>query len=487
MESQAGRLNPGDPVVSGALSIPAPDAYEGHQAASRTGVLLVRRLLSGARRESVYRASLVAADLLAAVGAVACALLIAPGDGPAAALFAFVPLIVVIAKLGGGYDRDDLAFGHSTLDEAPALFQLATTFSLVVWLTYGSLVAGRERVDQLLVLWLSLIALILVLRVVARASIRAVGPPERCLLVGDEVNSSWLRAMLTRRLSRQLVVVDRLTPAAFDLQAFRAQGDIDRVIVAPGRNDGDGVGELVRSCRTEGVKVSIVPKVLEAVGCSSVKLDDVEGVTLLSMAPAGFSNASRLVKRTMDVVGASLILLLLAPLGAVIALAIKLDSPGGVFFRQRRVGRGGEYFRMLKFRTMAADAESRKRQLDHLNEAEGLFKIAEDPRITRVGRFLRRTSIDELPQLVNVLRGEMSLVGPRPLIVEEDEQIEGWHRRRLHLTPGMTGHWQILGSARIPLEDMVRIDYLYVTNWSWWLDVKILLRTVPYVLARRGM
>ena len=278
----------------------------------------------------------------------------------------------------------------------------------------------------------------------------------------------------------------RLTHREFHLAKLGAKGEVDRVIVAPGRNDG-GVGDLVRSCRTEGVKVSIVPLVLEAVGCSSVKLDDVEGITLLSMAPAGFSDASRLAKRAMDLVGASLLLLLFAPFAAVIAAAIKLDSPGGVFFRQRRVGRGGEVFDMLKFRTMSSDAESQKRQFDHLNQAKGLFKIADDPRITRVGRFLRRTSLDEVPQLINVLRGEMSLVGPRPLILEEDEQIEGWHRRRLQLTPGMTGHWQILGSARIPLEDMVRIDYLYVTNWSLWLDIKILLRTIPYVLARRGM
>jgi lipopolysaccharide/colanic/teichoic acid biosynthesis glycosyltransferase len=142
---------------------------------------------------------------------------------------------------------------------------------------------------------------------------------------------------------------------------------------------------------------------------------------------------------------------------------------------------------MWKFRTMVDGADALKPALYALNEADGLFKIADDPRTTRVGRLLRRFSLDELPQLVNVLRGEMSLVGPRPLVSDDDARITGLDRRRLHLTPGMTGHWQILGSARVPLPEMVKLDYLYVAGWSLWSDAKILLRTVPYVLARRGM
>jgi lipopolysaccharide/colanic/teichoic acid biosynthesis glycosyltransferase len=141
---------------------------------------------------------------------------------------------------------------------------------------------------------------------------------------------------------------------------------------------------------------------------------------------------------------------------------------------------------MLKFRSMVDGAERIKDALRHRNEADGLFKIADDPRITRVGRLLRRTSLDELPQLFNVLRGEMSLVGPRPLVPDEDQHVRGWHRRRLQLMPGMTGPWQVLGSARIPLREMVTIDYLYVANWTLWGDVKILLRTLGAVVTRRG-
>lgn len=180
-------------------------------------------------------------------------------------------------------------------------------------------------------------------------------------------------------------------------------------------------------------------------------------------------------------------LILLAPLLTAIAVAIRLDSPGPSLFRQRRVGHDGQVFEIVKFRTMVTDAEQRKDELLAQNETEGLFKITDDPRVTRVGRWLRRTSIDELPQLLNVIHGEMSLVGPRPLVLDEDLQVQGWHRRRLHLKPGMTGPWQILASGRIPLYEMVKIDYLYPINWSLWNDIKILARTVPYVLSRRNL
>ncbi len=233
------------------------------------------------------------------------------------------------------------------------------------------------------------------------------------------------------------------------------------------------------------MRVSLLPRLLEVVG-SSVEFDHVEGLTMLGVRRFGLSRSSRLAKRAFDLLGATFGLLAIAPLFLAIVVAIRLDSRGPVFFRQTRVGRDGKHFSILKFRSMVRDAESRKADLMHLNEADGLFKIDDDPRITRVGRLLRRTSLDELPQLINVWRGDMSLVGPRPLVVDEDAQVAGYDRARLALTPGMTGHWQILGSARIPIEEMVGIDYLYVANWSLWTDVKILLRTVPYVIAGRG-
>jgi lipopolysaccharide/colanic/teichoic acid biosynthesis glycosyltransferase len=211
-------------------------------------------------------------------------------------------------------------------------------------------------------------------------------------------------------------------------------------------------------------------------------------MTLLGVRRYGLSRSSALLKRSLDVTGAAALVLLIGPLMLLIALAIKLDTRGPVLFRQRRMGRNNLAFEMLKFRTMVVDADAHKPALRERNEAGGgLFKIEDDPRVTRVGRFLRRTSLDELPQLFNVLRGDMALVGPRPLVIDEDRLVEGWQRRRLLLAPGMTGMWQIFGSARIPLQEMVKIDYLYGANWSLWLDVKILLRTVPFVLGRRGL
>jgi lipopolysaccharide/colanic/teichoic acid biosynthesis glycosyltransferase len=208
---------------------------------------------------------------------------------------------------------------------------------------------------------------------------------------------------------------------------------------------------------------------------------------LLGVRHFGLSRSSRALKRGFDVAGAAVALTLFAPMLSAIALIVKLDSRGPVFYRQTRIGRDGRPFRIWKFRTMVLGADAMKAPLRARNEADGLFKIAADPRITRIGGALRRLSVDELPQLINVMRGEMSLVGPRPLVPDEDHLITGHDRRRLALTPGMTGRWQILGSARVPLAEMVKLDYLYVTGWSLWSDVKILLRTVPYVLARRGM
>jgi lipopolysaccharide/colanic/teichoic acid biosynthesis glycosyltransferase len=193
-------------------------------------------------------------------------------------------------------------------------------------------------------------------------------------------------------------------------------------------------------------------------------------------------------KRAVDLVCSMLLLTLLSPLLLVIAMLIKADSPGPILFRQRRIGRRGEAFWMLKFRTMIDGADEQKAALRHLNEAaDGLFKIDGDPRVTQVGRWLRATSLDELPQLVHVLTGKMSLVGPRPLVPDEDAQILGSNRRRLQMRPGMTGVWQIGGASAIPIQEMVKLDAGYVDNWSLWVDAKVIAETAAHVVMRKSM
>lgn len=199
------------------------------------------------------------------------------------------------------------------------------------------------------------------------------------------------------------------------------------------------------------------------------------------------SPVRRVVKRSFDLVAGLLALVALAPLFLVIAIAIKLDSPGPVFFTQRRIGRNGRPFAMLKFRTMVDGAEQQKLLFLHLNEQEGgLFKIFDDPRATRLGSHLRSTSLDELPQLIDVIRGSMSLVGPRPLVAEEDALISGHLRRRLEMRPGMTGPWQVAGASRVPMGAMTALDYEYVDSQCFAGDIGLIVRTVPHVLMRRG-
>jgi exopolysaccharide biosynthesis polyprenyl glycosylphosphotransferase len=217
-----------------------------------------------------------------------------------------------------------------------------------------------------------------------------------------------------------------------------------------------------------------------------VEIDDIEGITVLGINPPVLPRSSRLLKRAMDLMGALLLLLLTAPLFTLIAVCIKLDSPGPVFFRQERIGLWGRRFRLFKFRTMTLDAEQRRGALLIESRDPGWLLLEEDPRVTRVGRFLRRSSLDELPQLWNVLKGEMSLVGPRPIIPSEDSQLDGWRTSRVDLTPGLTGLWQVLGRTSVPFDEMIRLDYVYVTNWSLWTDVRLMLRTLPAVLRRRG-
>ena len=453
-------------------------------------------------RDSLFRRMLVAADVLALT--VAFMLTTRFSSGALQLTWASIlglPVIVVGAKLLGLYDRDEALLRKTTLDEVPKLFYMTTLCVLAAWLAGGLIVEGLLTRADILVLWLALTVLIVLSRAIARVIALRLSPTERCLFIGDQSLAGTIRSKLTDHRGVKATMVaqlnlDEIAPWSTDARSASrlaeirdlAQSlDVHRAIVAPPSADAGEMLNLVRTLKAVGVRVSVLPRLLEVVG-SSVEFDDLHGVTVMGVRRFELTRSSAVVKRAFDLLGASLGLLAVSPLLAAIAVAIKLDGRGPVFFRQLRVGQHGERFYMLKFRTMVPDAEAMKDSLRDRNEAqEGLFKIADDPRVTRVGGFLRKSALDELPQLFNILKGEMSLVGPRPLVIEEDQRVEGWHRRRLELMPGMTGHWQILGPARVPLAEMVAIDYLYVANWSLWKDVKILLRTVPHVLGRRGL
>jgi len=444
-------------------------------------------------RDRLYRRTLALADVLSAALALVVCVSVLGNDtiGPMSLLA--LPLVVLVGKVKGLYDRDELLIRKTTVDEAPQLFQLATLYSLLLWLLDGLLIEGALGKGQVVLLWATLFIGTLVGRHIARAAVRRSTEPERLLFIGDAGAYARLRTKLGP--DRGAVLVGRMSlhrqggarqASEAELRELIEWADVHRVVIEPQVLPEQEMLDFVRAAKAVGVRVSLLPRILDVVG-TSVVFDELDGITVLGVRRFGLSRSSLLVKRTFDLAGATFALVVLAPLMTAIAVAIRLDSGGPVLFRQTRVGRDGEHFRICKFRTMCSDAEARKHDLLALNEVDGgLFKIADDPRVTRVGKLLRRTSLDELPQLFNVVRGDMSLVGPRPLVVDEDEQITGWDRRRLQLTPGMTGHWQILGSARVPLPEMLKIDYLYVAGWSLWTDLKILLRTVPYMLARRG-
>jgi exopolysaccharide biosynthesis polyprenyl glycosylphosphotransferase len=260
---------------------------------------------------------------------------------------------------------------------------------------------------------------------------------------------------------------------------------IDELIATDGIRDRQLL-ELVEQAHARGVKVRVAPKTTQLLTHRAVYVPG-QGVPLFELHPPALAGIDWAAKRVFDLVVSAAVILLGLPLWLLIAAAIKVDTRGPVLYRDRRVGLGEREFRMLKFRTMHADAAERQPLLEAANEADGpLFKLRDDPRVTRVGRLLRRFSLDEIPQVLNVLRGEMSLVGPRPLPMRDYEQLEPWHRKRYLVLPGMTGLWQIGGRSNLSFDDLVRLDFYYLDNWSIWLDVSILLKTVPAVLARRG-
>jgi exopolysaccharide biosynthesis polyprenyl glycosylphosphotransferase len=261
---------------------------------------------------------------------------------------------------------------------------------------------------------------------------------------------------------------------------------IDEVIIADPDFPQTQAVEVVDVAHGQGVRVRIAPSTMELL-VHRAEFVPGEAVPLFELKPPVFEGFDYVLKRTFDLVGSSLLLIMLSPVLAAAALAVRISSRGPIVYRSSRPGIGGLPFACLKFRTMYRDADQRQADLESLNEASGaLFKMRQDPRMTPVGRFLRRYSIDELPQLFNVLRGQMSLVGPRPLPERDFQRLEQWHKKRYLVTPGITGLWQVSGRSELDFDDLVRLDFLYLERWSVFLDLSILVKTVPAVFTRRG-
>jgi exopolysaccharide biosynthesis polyprenyl glycosylphosphotransferase len=454
----------------------------------------VEQLPRARARDVIGRSVLVAADL----GAVGLAIwVVVTTNATRLTPWALgLPLLFfVLAKVAGLYDRDQSVLRKTTLDEAPTLLSVAAIYSVIA--DGAASIWSRGPVEPL-VIWGTLAVGLVLARAVARFVEVRVSTPERVVVIGDATTTARIRRKFAYDGALNAVVTGRLSPepdmerradgllgSLHDLPTVVSEHRVERLVVASAQLRRDDLLEVVRLAKACGVKVAVLPPLLEVIG-SSVEFDDLGGQVLLSVRRFGLTRVSRVLKRTFDIVVAGVALVVLLPLMAAIAIAIKLSSRGSVVFRQTRIGRNGRDFQMLKFRTMVIGADERKHELLEYNEASPLFKIANDPRTTPLGRFLRRQSLDELPQLFNVLGGDMSVVGPRPLVVEEDRLFSGWQRERYHVRPGITGPWQILGSSRVPIDDMVTLDYLYCANWSLWLDLKIIVRTVPYVLSRRS-
>ena len=346
--------------------------------------------------------------------------------------------------------------------------------------TFGLYVVGAILVAALISLFRACYEL-------ATGSImRAAGVRRKAALVGHRAQLDHLRETLgASRGGIDYHFAGEAEPGP-DVDALLQRETLDELIVADTGIDDQTLLDIVESAHRRGVKVRVAPRTTELL-IERGEYVPGQGVPLFELRPPIFAGTDWVTKRVFDIAVASLILVVGMPAWLLIALAIRLTSRGPVLYADPRVGLGERRFRMHKFRTMVAGAAREQSKLEQQNEASGaLFKIRDDPRVTRVGRALRRFSLDEVPNLLNVLSGDMSLVGPRPLPVRDFERLEPWHRRRYHVLPGMTGLWQVAGRSDLTFDDLVRLDFYYLENWSIWLDITILIKTPFAVFSRRG-
>ena len=411
----------------------------------------------------------------------------------------FVPLWPVIGISTRAYHLHSVGRGLSVTisDEFATVFRVTTIWSW--FLVVARSLASVEPIQLLpsLLIWAVSIPVVLATRALLRRVARRRGwYRQKVLVIGRMEDAGQIISRIHRHPEWGLFVAREIDVAADEslnseeLMHLTDRWNISRVIFATPPAELDARTDLTRAFIEAGTQVDFVPGEAEILR-SGAEISNLEGLPLMSMPGARPPRSWGVLKRGMDLTLAIPALLIASPVIALAAMRIKLDSAGPVFYRQRRAGLDGRAFDFLKLRTMSADAEDRLEEVAELNLHgggihAGAFKAIDDPRITRVGSKLRRRSLDELPQLWNVVRGDMSLVGPRPLPIAEDDRVAGHYELRRHVRPGMTGPWQVSGRSDIPFEDMLRLDYSYVLNWSVTSDVKLLVQTVDAVKRGRG-
>ncbi len=428
-----------------------------------------------------------------------------------------LPAWVVVAKLYGLYDHDEERTDHSTTDDLAGVFHMVTVCTWLFWAGAYLTRLAHPTVPKLLIFWAAAVAFVSAGRATARSLARRnVAYLQNTVIVG----AGDVGQLIARKLSRHPeyginllgFVDDQPKERNDDLEHLTLLGgrgrlpaiirllDVERVIVAFSNDSHEDTLELLRSLKDLDVQIDIVPRLFETVG-PNFGLHMIEGLPLVGLPPLRLSWSSKLLKRALDVVGAAISLLFATPVFLVATVAVKLDSRGPVLYRHQRVGLLGAPIDVLKFRTMrleacrgerygGADAEAAFETLmadsGRAAEFSSTYKLSDDPRVTRLGSFLRKTSIDELPQLLNVIRGDLSLVGPRAVTTDELVRYGDDARALLSIRPGITGYWQINGRSRLSYEDRVQLDLSYIMGWSLRLDLEILAKTVRELVARRG-
>jgi exopolysaccharide biosynthesis polyprenyl glycosylphosphotransferase len=474
-------------TVDEALVVSGARLQTAHRAPARPGWILAPWVAQRAWwRDALLRRMLALAD--AAAAATAAGIVgIAPSGGLDTAFWAAlaVPVWIVLAKLHGLYDRDQRALRHLTIDELPSIFLWVTTSTAATMLLLAASPVGPISKPTTLAAWAGALTVAAALRALARFVWRRTTPAERTMIVGNSTLAAAARRKIELFRDMHVELVGELESDDLDETLDQLRG-IDRVILATGSLDEPLLATLLVRCREEQIKLTVVPPLRGMFG-TAVQLNHVADLPLLQYSTWDIPRSTLFLKRTLDIVVSVLLLVLLAPLFAAVAIAIKLDSRGPVFFSQTRAGLGGRPFRMHKFRTMVRQAEELLADLVPFDQLrEPVFKLRNDPRTTRVGRVLRRTSLDELPQLVNVLRGEMSLVGPRPEQIELVERYTDEQRFRIAVKPGLSGPMQVFGRGELTLEERLAVEREYIENLSLRRDLRILALTVPAVIGGDG-